>query len=587
MASAQHIFRDGGSNNKPPCFVGEYYDFWKIRMKAYLEAQGEEIWDAVENGPFIPTTVTNNVEEIKVKGSWTDDDKKKVLFDKKAINILQSALGMDEFFRISHCKTAKEIWDTLEVTHEGTVEVKRSKLNTLSQEYEMFRMQPGEKILDLQKRFSHLTNHLMALGKTFSNDELNLKILRSLTREWQPKVTAISEKKSLSKMTSAALFGKLQEHEIELGRLEKHEVQEKKNKSFALKTKARDYDSDDEESQLESEDDVEALVKKFKEFLKRDKLKKVDQGKKFNGESTSRQKVTCFECGNQGHIKNECPSLQKKNGFKSKKFKKPKKAYIAWDDNEISSSSDSESDEYANLALMASHNSDDDEVSNFDSNDKPSYDELQNAFNELYEELLKLSRKYSNQNKLILSLESEANNMKIELDQVKNSACTKCQSLESNIVELNQVITKYEKGHFGLEDVLSRQRYSNNKNGLGFSMFDKPSKNKTIFVKESTTSNNLEQKKVHIVNPSKRSNFRNYSNIRNKSYNKNYSNARNNSNNFNSYHKPTCFYCNIIGHTPNACYIKNVGVPNGEFIWIEKGTNHQGPKEKWVPKKYY
>jgi hypothetical protein len=581
MASAQHIFRDGGSNNKPPCFVGEYYDFWKIRMKAYLEAQGEEIWDAVENGPFIPTTVTNNVEEIKVKGSWTDDDKKKVLFDKKAINILQSALGMDEFFRISHCKTAKEIWDTLEVTHEGTVEVKRSKLNTLSQEYEMFRMQPGEKILDLQKRFSHLTNHLMALGKTFSNDELNLKILRSLTREWQPKVTAISEKKSLSKMTSAALFGKLQEHEIELGRLEKHEVQEKKNKSLALKTKARDYDSDDEESQLESEDDVEALVKKFKEFLKRDKLKKVDQGKKFNGESTSRQKVTCFECGNQGHIKNECPSLQKKNGFKSKKFKKPKKAYIAWDDNEISSSSDSESDEYANLALMASHNSDDDEVSNFDSNDKPSYDELQNAFNELYEELLKLSRKYSNQNKLILSLESEANNMKMELDQVKNSACTKCQSLESNIVELNQVITKYEKGHFGLEDVLSRQRYSNNKNGLGFSMFDKPSKNKTIFVKESTTSNNLEQNNVHIVNPSKRSNFRN------KSYNKNYSNARNNSKNFNSYHKPTCFYCKIIGHTSNACYIKNVGLPNGEFIWVEKETNHQGPKEKWVPKKYY
>jgi hypothetical protein len=118
-------------------------------------------------------------------------------------------------------------------------------------------------------------------------------------------------------------------------------------------------------------------------------------------------------------------------------------------------------------------------------------------------------------------------------------------------------------------------------------VFDKPNKNKTIFVKESTTSNNLEQKKVHIVNPSKRSNFRNYSNIRNKSYNKNYSNARNNSNNFNSYHKPTCFYCNIIGHTSNACYIKNVGVPNDEFIWVEKGTNHQGPKVKWVPKKYY
>jgi len=72
-----------------------------------------------------------------------------MLFDKKAKNILQSSLRMDEFFKISNCKTAKEIWETLETTHEGTEEVKRYKLNTLSQEYEMFRMQPGEKILDM------------------------------------------------------------------------------------------------------------------------------------------------------------------------------------------------------------------------------------------------------------------------------------------------------------------------------------------------------------------------------------------------------------------------------------------------------
>src|SRR4030066_1784603 len=125
MASASNsniVFKDGGSSNKPPCFVGEYYDFWKIRMRAYLEAQGEEIWNVVENGPFVPTTVVNNVVQEKVKTSWTDDDKKKVLIDKKAINMLQSAFSMDVFFRISHCKTAKEIWDTLETTYEETKE---------------------------------------------------------------------------------------------------------------------------------------------------------------------------------------------------------------------------------------------------------------------------------------------------------------------------------------------------------------------------------------------------------------------------------------------------------------------------------
>ena len=32
---------------------------------------------------------------------------------------------MDEYFRVSNCKNAKEMWDTLQVTHEGTTDVKR------------------------------------------------------------------------------------------------------------------------------------------------------------------------------------------------------------------------------------------------------------------------------------------------------------------------------------------------------------------------------------------------------------------------------------------------------------------------------
>ena len=36
-----------------------------------------------------------------------------------------------------------------------------------------------------------------------------------------------------------------------------------------------------------------------------------------------------------------------------------------------------------------------------------------------------------------------------------------------------------------MEGVLSQQRYSNDKSGLGYSKFSKPSSNKTIFVKAS------------------------------------------------------------------------------------------------------
>lgn len=62
--------------------------------------------------------------------------------------------------------------------------------------------------------------------------------------------------------------------------------------------------------------------------------------------------------------------------------------------------------------------------------------------------------------------------MKIKLDQVKNSICIKCQSLKSNIVELNQVIKKYENDQISLKNMLSKQIYSNDKCGLGYTKFD-------------------------------------------------------------------------------------------------------------------
>lgn len=60
-------------------------------------------------------------------------------------------------------------------------------------------------------------------------------------------------------------------------------------------------------------------------------------------------------------MKVDCPKLAKKNGHKGRKESKSKNAYVAWDDNGVSSSSDSKRDESANLELMVSHNSDDEE----------------------------------------------------------------------------------------------------------------------------------------------------------------------------------------------------------------------------------
>ena len=163
---------------------------------------------------------------------------------------------MDEYFRVSNCKNAREMWDTLQVTHEGTTDVKRSRINTLTHEYELFRMNQNETIQDMQKRFTHIVNHLASLGRIFPNEDLINKVLRCLSREWQPKVIAITKSRDLSIMSLATLFGKLQEHEMKLQRLNQHEENDKKKKKgIALKASSSIKEESDIEDSIDLDED--------------------------------------------------------------------------------------------------------------------------------------------------------------------------------------------------------------------------------------------------------------------------------------------------------------------------------------------
>ncbi|GAV71628.1 UBN2 domain-containing protein, partial [Cephalotus follicularis] len=151
----------------------------------------------------------------------------------------------------------------LEVTYEGTNQVKESKISMLVHEYELFLMHDNESISDMFTRFTTIINSLKNLGKYYPNQELVRKILRCLPKSWTPKVTTIEEAKDLSTLTLEQLLGSLMTHETTM---KSHEdVETMKKKSIALKASKEDSESDatwddsDPSSSEEEESDEEVV----------------------------------------------------------------------------------------------------------------------------------------------------------------------------------------------------------------------------------------------------------------------------------------------------------------------------------------
>ena len=71
-----------------------------------------------------------------------------------------------------------------------------------------------ETIMHMYTRFTHITNELKFLGKTFTTEESVSKILRFLPRTWEAKVRAIQEAKDMKAITLDELIGNLQPYEL-------------------------------------------------------------------------------------------------------------------------------------------------------------------------------------------------------------------------------------------------------------------------------------------------------------------------------------------------------------------------------------
>ncbi|GJR36713.1 zf-CCHC domain-containing protein [Tanacetum coccineum] len=188
------------------------------------------------------------------------------------------------------CKTAKEIWKTLLITHHGNIQVKDNKIDFLVQQYEQFTILEDESIDNAFARFNIIITSLKALDEGYSSKNYVMKFLRALHPKWRAKVTAMEESKDVTSLSLDKLIGNLNVHG------------------------AKKESSDEESSASRSEDEEYAMaVKNLKKFFKkrgRFVRQPRDEKKSFQrsqDDKNGKSKIKCLRCGDPNHIIRVCP----------------------------------------------------------------------------------------------------------------------------------------------------------------------------------------------------------------------------------------------------------------------------------------
>ncbi|GJR96634.1 hypothetical protein Tco_0268808 [Tanacetum coccineum] len=140
------------------------------------------------------------------------------------------------------CNTAKEIWKTLLITHQGNSQVKDNKIDILVQQYEQFVIFEDESIDSAFARFNIIITSLKALDEGYSSKNYVRKFLRALHPKWRAKVTAIEESKYLTLLSLNELIENLKVHEMIINKDSEIVKAKGERRSLALKAKNKSSD---------------------------------------------------------------------------------------------------------------------------------------------------------------------------------------------------------------------------------------------------------------------------------------------------------------------------------------------------------
>ncbi|GJY16695.1 ribonuclease H-like domain-containing protein [Tanacetum coccineum] len=158
------------------------YDMWRLRIEQYFQVQVYALWDVIENGNSfkpVPQTTTN------ANGSLT--------------SLIPGPVTTKE-------KDAQTLFAAIQTRFGGNEATKKTQKTLLKQMYENFSAPSTESLDSIFNRLQKIVSQLAILGENISQEDLNLKFLRSLPSEWNTHVVVWRNKHDLDTMSFDDLY---------------------------------------------------------------------------------------------------------------------------------------------------------------------------------------------------------------------------------------------------------------------------------------------------------------------------------------------------------------------------------------------
>nr|GEW86419.1 ribonuclease H-like domain-containing protein [Tanacetum cinerariifolium] len=181
------------------------YKIWRLRIEQYFQVQDYALWDVIENGnSFKPVaqTTTNDTgtSTTLIQGPVTAEEKTQKKNDVKARSMLPMALPNEHLMTFNQYNDAKSLFVAIETRFGGNEATKKTQKTLLKKMYENFSATSTKSLESIFNRLQKIVSQLAVLGEFISQEDLNLKFLRSLPSEWNTYVVVWRNKSDLDTM---------------------------------------------------------------------------------------------------------------------------------------------------------------------------------------------------------------------------------------------------------------------------------------------------------------------------------------------------------------------------------------------------